>query len=367
MLQITASQDPSALILLAGDWRELHDRAPAATPFSSWEWISAWWRWKGRGEPLVLCARDGGELVGLMPLVIDRYRHLPLRRVTFMGAPLSDYQDLLAAPGRDEECRDAFMSYLLAHRDRWDILDLPDVRAGSALAHAQVSEPDFWTAAPHHRVCPVVSLPDSWEAYASGLGSGLRGNLRRNRQNLGEQLGARFETVGEEELGPVMEEMFELHQRRRLRRGLPGAFAESSVRRFHHDVARQLLDRGWLRLHRIAAGGITHAAIYCMQHRARVYHYLSGFDGALAAFGLGTQLLAHAIGEGIAEGARSFDFLRGDESYQGTWRAEGARTVRLLVGQHTFRSSLAAEVNRVEREIKQLGARLRNRLFLRAA
>jgi CelD/BcsL family acetyltransferase involved in cellulose biosynthesis len=302
-----------------------------------------------------LCARDGGELVGLMALVIDRYRHLPLRRVTFMGAPLSDYQDLLAAPGREEECRDAFMSYLVAHRDRWDILDLPDVRAGSSLARTRLAEPSFWMAAPEHRVCPVVSLPDSWESYASGLGTSLCGNLRRDRDRLGERLGAHFETVGEEELGPVMEELFELHQRR----GLTGAFAESSVRRFHHDVARQLLDRGWLRLHRIVTGGTTHAAIYCVQHRARVYYHLSAFDGALAAFGLGRQLVAHAIGAAIAEGARAFDFLRGDPRREWTWRAEGSRTLRLLVGQHTLRSSLALEVNRVERELAQLGARLR--------
>ena len=57
-----------ALSLLAQEWQALFNEANAS-PFLSWEWISAWHKWLGHGKrPRLLCAREGGLLVGLLPL-----------------------------------------------------------------------------------------------------------------------------------------------------------------------------------------------------------------------------------------------------------------------------------------------------------
>jgi hypothetical protein len=323
MLQVISLFDPSALVLLASEWRALHDRAKNATPFQSWEWISAWWRWKGRGTPLILTARDQGTLVGLLPLVVDSYRGLPLRRVTFMGAPLSDYQDVLTEWGREAPCRDAFLAHLVAHRDRWDMLDFTDVPEQSVLAQAELPESDFWTLRAHHRVCPYMTLPTSLPPQARPLGEGLR-----------------CETAGEDDFPAVLEELLELR-----------AFNDPDVRRFHHDAARQLHERGWLRLHRIAdAHGATRAALYAMSMRGSAYAYIDGFDDTLVSY---------AIEQAVAEGAGDFHVLHGGERRR---HAEQRRTLRIAMGQHTLRSSLAAEVSRVERSLANLSTRLRRRL-----
>ncbi len=351
MLQVIGLFDPSALVLLSAEWRALHDRSALATPFQSWEWLSAWWRWKGRGTPLILCARQGGALVGLLPLVVDNYRGLPLRRVTFMGTPLSDYQDLIAEPGREAECRDAFLQHLAQHRDRWDMLDLTDVRQGSALAAAELPASEFWLLRAHHRVCAYIALPESYGQYSRTLGEGLR-----------------FECAGEDDLPAVLDEMFELHTQSWRRRGQPGAFGDPDVRRFHHDAARQLCERGWLRLHRIADGnGATRAALYGMAHRGWAYSYVGGSDLSLAVDGPGDSLEAHAIERALADGARGYHVLRREQQYPLIGRAEQRHTLRLVMGQHTLRSSLAAEVSRVEQGLAHLRTRLRRRLSRHAA
>jgi len=95
---VLAHDDDEALDRLAAEWRELHAVAPAATPFQSWEWARAWWSHRRRGRLCVLTARDDeGALVGLLPLVVAAFG--PTRRLTFLGAPEADYQDLLAHPG----------------------------------------------------------------------------------------------------------------------------------------------------------------------------------------------------------------------------------------------------------------------------
>jgi hypothetical protein len=46
-----------------------------ASPFLSWEWISAWHKWLGWGKlPRPLCAREGDVLVGLLPLSEEERR-----------------------------------------------------------------------------------------------------------------------------------------------------------------------------------------------------------------------------------------------------------------------------------------------------
>jgi hypothetical protein len=321
MLQVIGLFDPSALVLLSNEWRALHDRAKSATPFQSWEWLAAWWRWKGRGTPLILTARDRGTLVGILPLVVDSYRGLPLRRVTFMGTPLSDCQDLLAEPGRETECRDLFLAHLAAHRDRWDMLDLTDVPEHSPLAQAELPDNAFWTLRAHHRACPYITLPDSIEAPP--LGRGLR-----------------FETAGEDDASAVLEELLETR-----------AMTDPDLRRFHHDAARQLLERGWLRLYRIAdAQGATRAALHAVAHQKTVYVYIDGFDD---------RLVAHALERAVAEGATALHILHGGERRHHVGQR---RTLRIAMGQHTLRSSLAAEVSRVERSLARLGTRLRRRL-----
>jgi CelD/BcsL family acetyltransferase involved in cellulose biosynthesis len=349
----------AALEPLGAEWQALVDRAPEATVFQSWEWIATFWKHRGRGQLFVLVAREAGRMVGILPLAIARYRGLPLRRVSFLGAPLSDYQDLISEAGRAAECAGAFFAHLREHAARWDLVDLADVREDSALAQMQM--PGLIVAP--HRICPFLALPASWENYQQTLGRNLRGNLGRKRRQLEARLGARFDTVPAGEIEPALETLYRLHNRRWRRRGLAGAFAAEGVRSFHREVAPLLAARGWLRLHRLQAGGATRAVLYCFGHRGRVYYYLGGFDLALSNYGPGNLLLAHAIAQAIDEGAAELDFLRGDEHYKFEWGARERRTVRLVWAHPTVRATLARGLNRIEREAEALGSRLRNRLW----
>ena len=46
-----------AFSLLAPEWQALFN-ATNASPFLSWEWISAWHKWLGRGDPRACSARE---------------------------------------------------------------------------------------------------------------------------------------------------------------------------------------------------------------------------------------------------------------------------------------------------------------------
>jgi CelD/BcsL family acetyltransferase involved in cellulose biosynthesis len=363
MLAIDAITDAAGLAGLKAEWQSLADRSPDATLFQTWEWQATWWRHFGRGRLWLLTARDDGALVGLAPLYISPYHGLPLRRVSFLGTGASDYLDFLTLPEHGTACREAFFEYLARHRNAWDFVDLQQCREGTLTAGAASELPDGLQAMVlPQETCPYVPLPGDWEGFAAGLGKKLRGNIGYYRRLLAREFSVECETITNGELAVTMEELFQLHQRRWRRRGLPGAFAHPRARRFHAEVAGKLLERGWLRLHRLRLDGTTRAALYCFRHGTKGYYYLGGFEPSLARYSLGTVLTAHAIEDAIATGAEEFDFLRGDEPYKYAWKPQERRNLQLLIWKESFPSCLTPRLNQVERQIEREAKRLARRL-----
>jgi CelD/BcsL family acetyltransferase involved in cellulose biosynthesis len=360
-MEIEEVDDVAGLAWIEADWRAVFDASETVTPFQSWEWISAWWRHCGGGRPWVLVARENGRAVGLLPLVVTRYRGTPLRQVRFLGAPLSDYQDVICAGPDASRLVPRFFAHLAARCERWDLADLNDLRAGGPVPEA--GSDGLRRELGFHRFCPVIRLEPTWEAYAKRLNKSVRTNALNRRRKLERELGAVLEAATAETLDADLEALFRLHNTRWRRRGAMGAFSDPRVQAFHRDVARDFLARGWLRLYLLRAGGVTRGALYCFSHNRRVYDYLGGFEPELSRYSPGVVLLQHAIAEAIKEGVTAFDLLRGDEGYKYAWRAEDTSTVRLVLGHDGLRSRLAVRAHRLERTLEREGLKLQRKLW----
>lgn len=361
MLQVSEVVDEAGFAALEQDWQALFDEAARPTPFQSWEWISSWWRHHGEGRLFVLVARDRDVVVGILPLRIERYRGTPLREVRWMGAPLSDYQDQIAAAGREADCARAFLSHLSAERKRWDFCDLNDLRQDHPLGDGTDG---LNAVVEFHRQCPIIQLLPSWDAYVKTLGKNLRANVGRRRRQLEKAFETELATVDDEaELPQAMEELFALHNRRWRKRGASGAFASKRVQAFHQEVALRFLRRGWLRLHRLRLNKTTRGAFYCFHLCGRTYYYLSGFDAEIGKFSPGNVLMGAVIQRAIADGDTELDLLRGDETYKYQWNAVDTRTERLLIGHASLRSRFGLGAHRFERFVEHRGLALQRRLW----
>jgi CelD/BcsL family acetyltransferase involved in cellulose biosynthesis len=341
---------PEQFEALRPEWDALLARADGSL-FQSWEWQWCWWRHFGRGRLCLLTARRGGELLGIAPLMLGRYFGLPLRRLQFIGTLGTDYLDMIVARGEEAALLTCFMREIAARSDRWDLVDLQQIRDTSRLAQA-TAPPPCQTLRLHQERCPFVTLPVTWEEYTGSLGKSLRKNIGYYRRLMEREHAFEIETVANGSLPEAMEEFFALHQARWRRRRLPGAFAGARIRRFHHDVAGRMLERGWLRMHRLRLDGQTRAVLYCFNHGGKGYYYQGGFEPTLARFSPGTVLTAHAIEDAIRLGAGEFDFLRGDEPYKYAWKASDRENVRLLIWRSAFPSRLAPWLNRLERRVE---------------
>lgn len=336
-LRIVELRDEDALISLSAEWRALQAQCDGLTPFQTWEWNEAWWRYFGARKRLcLLCFYSGATLVGIAPLYTSWHLGTPLRRLAWLGTGPSDYLGLLARPDQCEAVAAALLHRLSDRLRGWDIADLQQLRGDNAL---MASAPRPWPdrsadmqAILAMEPCPYLALPATWDAFMAGLGKKMRSNLSYHERLLQRTFPESSCTLADSAtLDAAMTALFELHQRRWNARWLPGVLGNRRVQGFHREVARRFLDRDWLRLHLLTVDGVVRSALYCYSLGGCTYYYLGGFAPELGKYSLGTLLTARAIRCAVEEGCREFDFLRGDETYKMRWSPRERRNYRILL------------------------------------
>ena len=309
-MRIEVIESLEGLESLSAEWAELHRRCPRATPFQSPQWLLPWTKHLyGGGEIWALAIRSHGELIGFAPLFCWGTNQ---STVSFLGAGISDYGDILFAPEREEECVTALWDFCESRRNRWDLVDLQEVRSGSGLLEGQPAEPCS--------VCPVLDL----SAYPGTMDRKHRTDVRRAQNKLRGHFELQFEMAHGVNFCRCFEEFFRLYEAR-------WGKIEDSLQLFHRVAARRFLDAGLLRLCLVSVEAVPAAAIYSFTTGSVLYCYLSGFDPALAKLSPGAVLLDWLIEQAISEGLTAVDFLRQPEAYKYLWGARDTFNLKIVL------------------------------------
>jgi CelD/BcsL family acetyltransferase involved in cellulose biosynthesis len=353
---------------LRDEWRQLEERCPDLTPFSTWEWCSTVAEYYGGGRPFwVFALRDGGALVGIAPFAETRLGGLRLLR--FIGSALgrysvADYQDLLTAEGYEDEVVAAFCDEL-AQQPAWDVLHLQEMPSSSRttgrLIAGAASRGWLTQLKPGSDVHPLP-LNGTWDSYKATLSPSTRNDTGRKMRKLVAERAASFSSVGddESEVRAAMEDLFDLHTRRWNSVGKPGIFATQRRRRLDHQLASRFAQRGMLRMYLLRSGDRTIAVSYGFLRDGAQYHYAGGFDPAPEwnRFRLGMTLDLWIIEDSFRRGVRCLDLLRGDARYKDHYRAQTRFNQDLLI----FRNRRARLHYRFARIARAAYERLRRKL-----
>ncbi|WP_437783454.1 GNAT family N-acetyltransferase [Sorangium sp. So ce1097] len=306
-------------------WDALWQRCPTASTFQRPEWLIPWCRELGPEEVLVLVFRSPSEhgLVGLAPLAIHSYRGE--RLVALLGAGISDYNDVLAAPGYERAVAAAVLAHLCDRADDWDVADLHDLRGSSPLLAAPA--PAGWSDEIEKlEACPMVTIPEG--AGPDDLFSpGMRARVSRARKRLAKAGALRVDVADAASVDELLDALFANHRARWISRG-EGGVLDEALRPFHRAAAAGLCARGALRLFGLRLDGRVIASLYGLAERDGLASYITGFDPELAWYSPGLVMLASAIEHAAREGARTVDFLRGREPYKYEWGAVDRWTYR---------------------------------------
>lgn len=329
--------DASGFAALRDEWRQLIQTSHADNLFLTWEWLWTWWKHQASDRQLcILAVRSGKSLVGLAPCCLrspslSNGRPLPSMEFLGTGSAGSDYLDIIAGRGFEEESARAIVSHLATKRLmlRWTQL-----KRGTSLAAHVVSALDVvgWhTSETPTSVCPFIPLAGrTWESYVGSLSAEQRYNYHRKLRRLERDFGVRLDLVRTAaQCRESIDLLIALHNHRWRERGGSDAFHTPGLVEFHRDLSRVALARGWLRLYVLRLDGKPAAGLYGFLYHRVFYFYQSGFDAAYSRQSVGLITLGMAIRGAIEEGAEEFDLLHGSEEYKSHWSRDRRELSRL--------------------------------------
>ena len=326
--------DPGGFDVLAREWNDLLHRSAADTLFLALEFQHTWWRNLGEGDLSILAVRDNGELVGIAPLFATTDSQ-GRRTLSIVGCvEVADYLDFIVAPGSEDEVYAALLDYLVSpSAPAWDVLDLCNIHQDSPTLRIlpPLAEDRGWVASTiRDDVCPVVTLPETWEEYLQMLDGKQRREIRRKMRRAGAQAALHWYIVGRErDLVAEVEDFLDL-----MAASTPdkAAFLTPRMRDFFHQLARVTYEAGWLQLAFLEIGDRKAAAYLNFVYDNRVLVYNSGLDWqTFPKVGAGIILIAYCIRHAIERGREVFDFLQGDERYKYEFGGQDVEVRRLLV------------------------------------
>lgn len=306
---------------LKSEWNVVLSQSRSNRIFSTWEWQSTWWNAYHPGELWVLTVRnDAGQLVGIAPWFIED-RAATGRTVRSVGCvDVTDYLEVIVNADVEAEVFELLTGYVTDHQSEFDTIDLCNIPEGSPILEhlpASLEQHGFFVQIKPQEVCPVIPLPDTFEAYVSGLSKKNRHELRRKmRRAAGLGDGMAWYIVGDEhDLSAELDAFIKLMAMASQEKA---EFLEDEQNiTFFKEMTPKMAEAGWLQLAFLTINDDYAAAYMDFDYNNHILVYNSGLDLSVGGnYSAGIVLLGHLIRDAIERGHTAFDFLRGNEEYK---------------------------------------------------
>ncbi|RMF34873.1 MAG: GNAT family N-acetyltransferase [Chloroflexi bacterium] len=331
-MQITVYRTAEGFDALADEWDPLVRASRANYIFLTHAWQKTWWTHLHEGELCLVSARaPDGRLLGIAPLFLTTEEgHRMFKTVGCVD--VSDYLEWIVATGHEAPVYEALLEALLTHPDvpTWDCLclcNVPQESVSLAVLPDLARRRGLTVEIELEDVCPVLSLPTTWEAYLAALPRKQRHELRRKLRRAAEL--DWYQVGPEHDLGAEVDRFIAL-----MRKSHPDKAEFILDRRhqaFFHAIAQATHQAGWLQLAFLTDLERPVATYFNFLYDGQVLVYNSGFDPAYGRLSPGIVLMAHLIRDAIEQGYRTVDFLRGNEGYKYDLGGVDTTVHRLLI------------------------------------
>ena len=302
-------------------WNDLLSWRPHHSIFQTWEWQLTWLE-TFQKEPYIILIFKGDKLAAILPFFkVNVYAFHILRLI---GAPDSDYLDLIIGKGFEKEILSLFFLEILNRERSVGIVELHSINETSPLFSFIHETPlKNFEIVFTEKICPYVRLPDTWDNYLNSLSSSTRYLIRRKQRKLNENFSVNADFVRtQDEFEKRMEDFILQHQKRWISLHRPGAFARRRFKAFHQKVGKRLFQRGWVRLYFLELNNRPAASYYLFHYKNSFFYYLSGFDPKYEKYSPGIILMGKIIKDAIHESRDEFDLMRGSTAYKFNWAHE---------------------------------------------
>ena len=318
-LECQIISDFAQLEELATEWDRLWRSDPKAEIFQQFAWARAWWQ--SFGSQFKLCVPivyEKGQVALILPLVES------CGTLQFLGAPRSDYSDMLCCHPRPAQLLAIALDALLGCASEWKECVLGDLRPDSHIVRAWGELPSRLRPLLQLEVthgCPTIQLGEKREEVIASLLAGK--HMRRRLQKLQKAGEVRFRHIeSEPEAQQQLTHFFRCHRRRCAVFAKISCFEEPEMRGMMRTLVAQMDLRRELRFGVLELNGKPLAWSLGFQVNGKYAYYQQTFDLDAEDYAPGEVLLHHLLSYAKESVEREFDFLRGDEFFKRRFAAQ---------------------------------------------
>lgn len=333
-MHVETLTDASAFRDLQPEWLQLLSQMPLQAVFFTPQWQETWWHHFAAERQLHLLTirSEDGVLRGLAPLMASHGAEVH-SRLEFIGdVELCDYFDVLTDPAYEQEVSEALVAALVTQTGEEVDLCLTNLSSRSrtpAMLRRSLENNGLTVEVEEIETCPIIALPEDWEAYLQTLRSKDRHEMRRKIRRA--EAAAHLEyavTSDASQLEADLETFFALH--RMSQQHDKQHFMTAEKTDFFRDLARRLSEPGWLELATLRADGVAIASLCCFPYGNTYAAYNACYHPDYRHLSGGIVLFADRIRNAIDRRFTSFDFLRGNEPYKYRFGASDRPLFQLL-------------------------------------
>jgi CelD/BcsL family acetyltransferase involved in cellulose biosynthesis len=337
-LDAAVLRDDEGFAALEGEWAELYERCPSATPFQSWAWLYSWWEHHGEGYELRLVTlREGGLLVGLLPLMLER--RFAFGRLLFIGSGTTDYLDMLAREGRESVIAEAGVT-ALEQMGGWRVADLQELRPEAAawgLCHGWEGP---WTRLWQSN-CPMMDVRP-WDELLASLSRNHRSTVRRTLSRM-EADGVRCELAGPTDAEEAAVRWLALHQEAWKERNIAPEHLDEGFEAHLEAAVRRMTARGLGSVSESWRDGEVVASQFLLFGQDFIGQHLFGAtQEALRRYQVSSLYIWDAMNVARSKNVPCVNYLRGEEPYKLRWSSRVVPNHRLVLGRDRLSCALYA-------------------------
>jgi CelD/BcsL family acetyltransferase involved in cellulose biosynthesis len=318
-------------VALEGEWDELYENCPRATPFQSWAWLYSWWEVYGEGSyglRLITLRDADGLLVGLLPMMVRSKRLLLLGDL--VGGGLSTpYKDVLVREGWEELVAEAG-TRALKGLGGWWVADLQELMPEAAAWNLFRKWDGLRTSLPITDYVLIHAKP--WEELLASLSRKLRGSVRRTLRRA-EEDGLRCEPAGLQDAEQAARTLVALHRELWQGRRIDPEHLTRRYEAFMEAAARRTTERGIGRISEFRRDDAVLVSQHLLFDKDFVGAYRIGASREASwRYQFDTLCNWDAINVARGRGSAYVSFMDGPSQHKLRWADEVVASHRVILG-----------------------------------
>jgi CelD/BcsL family acetyltransferase involved in cellulose biosynthesis len=336
-MHIEAYSDLKRIAGLEEDWNRAVEASAFDSVFGTHEWFFSWGgAYLGHNSPLVVTARDRGELIGILPLMMEKRILLGSKRI-FIRSMTNEHSckfDFILNARRAPEVLEEMMTFI-SHNYNWDFMILNHVPADSdslSILKDLEGKSHYKMHVVADMESPYVELRGSWNDYLCRLDRNFRRNIHQFERRL-ERAGSVALSCSESPDDPGGCLSAALAIEKMGWKGRAGTAVADSVHhaRFYWELADGMSRKGRFALFFLSLNGEKIAFDYCLKYKDRINLLKTSYDPSYAKLAPGKVLRKKSLEGHFREPYRIYDLLGSREEWKTRWTPSAQKLNRVLV------------------------------------